>query len=344
MIFSKEKWNKSEELKQHVQVSRALSFESMASSLRNAYDLFIVPLLGEEMRIVVEGIYSISSTPPPSEPVGEEPEEEQDVVSLQEELLRLLQMANANLAFWYDFDEFNVRTTDAGFQRQETDDFKSLFQYQERNLRESFRTKGFNGLDRALAYMEAHIDVFPAFKESSAYSFRKTAIVPSADVASKFYHIEGSRLVFLRLLPHLDFIQQTDVRSTLGNALYDHFLSRLSEEDVSEDEQKDLDYLRELIGRAMVLGAVHRLLLDGGRLTDRGLYFSGQDKITGSGQTDAAASSSGIYPQLGLLLSDFQKSLVLLANAAKGLFPEYSAANPHQAYDRDNDYKHTFFV
>ena len=330
MIFSEKKWNKGEEIKQHVKTSTALSFNMMGTPLRNAFDTFLVPLLGGKMVKRLTDIYK-------SESLEDEKEKE---------LLNIAQKANANLAFYSDFDEINVRITDSGTQRQENEEggFKSLYQYQEQNLRRSFRNKGFNSLDRMLEYLELNINSFEDFKESGAYTFRQENIVPSASVANEFYFIASSRIVFLRMLPHLEFIENTLIRQTRGEALYKHFKEEMFSESYSGEDKIYFKTLRKDAGRVMVLGAVRRLMIDGGSLTDRGLYFSSQESSSDNLYKVEKADGIALEMQLNQLKNDLDQAVAILSGSAKACFPSYAAKNPREAFNRDNTGKRTFFA
>ncbi len=327
MIFSSEKWNNGEELKQHVKTSKALSFEVMATPLCNAFEIYLEPLLGEEMTEKLIQVYG-----------KEEPSDE------EKKLLAIAQKANGNLALYYDFYEINTRVTDSGFQRQENDEMKSLYQYQENNLRQSFRNKGFNALDRILEFLEEKIAHFEEFKKSKAYSFRKEHIVASASQANEFYFIASSRIVFLRMLPHLDFVEQDLVRPTLGESLYRHFKEEMFAEGYKGEDDKFFDTLRGAASRVMVLGAARRLMIDGGSLTDRGLYFSSEEPGTKSGSKHSKAEGPVLEMQLAQLKVDIEQAVSILASVAKLCFPQYAARNPRDAYNRDNTGKRTFFT
>ncbi len=329
MIFSEKKWNKSEEIKQYVKTSAALSFTVMVTPLRNAFDTFISPLLGEEMTNKLVEFYNS--------------DESKDC---EKQVLAIAQKANANLAFYNDFDEINVRITDSGTQRQENVDsgFKTLYQSQEHNLRRSFRNKGFNALDQMLEFLEKNIDSFDSFKKSNAYTFRRDNIVPSASFADKFYFIASSRIVFLRMLPHLEFVENTLVRQTLGEALYKHFKEEMFSEEYSGEDKIYFDTLRNDAARVMVLGAVRRLIIDGGSLTDRGLYFSSQETTSNSGYKIKKADGLSLEMQLNQLKTDLDQAVATLVGTAKSCFSSYAARNPREAFDRDNTGKRTFFA
>ena len=80
MVFSEAKWHKGAEFQQVVKVSAALGFATVAPLLRDAYDLFIRPLI-EDLSEIIDAAY-IADNPTPE----------------QSELIRLTQRANANLA------------------------------------------------------------------------------------------------------------------------------------------------------------------------------------------------------------------------------------------------------
>ena len=87
MIFSEEKWNNGKEIGQHIKVSSAFDFNVIRPALYDAFNLFIVPVLGKEMSDHLVDIYKESS----------EKEEDKTFLSLS-------QRANANLALWYGFN------------------------------------------------------------------------------------------------------------------------------------------------------------------------------------------------------------------------------------------------
>lgn len=255
MIFSEEKWNNGDELREFVKVSAALSFKMMCTPLRNAWYLFLVPLLGEAMAKRVTDIY------------GAEEREDKDA-----ELLKMCQACVANLAFWYEFDNISVRITDAGFQRQQSDtgSFSPAYKYQEDNLRRGFKAKGFNWLDRILDFLTANIERYEEFRKSDAYEDRVSAIVRSTKDVDDVYFINSSRLVFLRLKVHIGFVEEMTLRPEIGENLYKTLKDGLKEGTADEK----IERLRVACSKYVAALAVMRLLRQTGSITDRGLYFT----------------------------------------------------------------------
>ena len=104
MIFSAKKWNNGKELKAVMKVNTAISFDMMEAPLRNAFRQYLVPLLGDAMVGEVVEIYEFGPNPDVLEQNTEGATERE---KLDSRLLEICKRANANLAFWNDFDEIS---------------------------------------------------------------------------------------------------------------------------------------------------------------------------------------------------------------------------------------------
>ena len=253
MIFSAKKWNNGKELKAVMKVNTAISFDMMEAPLRNAFRQYLVPLLGDAMAGEVVEIYEFGPNPDVLEQNTEEATERE---KLDSRLLEICKRANANLAFWNDFDEISMRITDAGFQRQKSDNgesFQQVYKYQEDNLRASLRNKGFNALDELLEFLYAHIAEYPEFASSQAYQDRKSAIVRSTADVNDVCFINGSRIVFLRLQPHLKFAEEMLLQPAIGDKLYEHLIDGLVNPPEDEEARKSMERLRQINGELALL-------------------------------------------------------------------------------------------
>src|SRR4030042_1913038 len=107
------------------------------------------------------------------------------------ELLRLIRIAEINLAFYIGFPVLNVIISAAGFQRiGESDAARGLYKYQETDLKKYFEEAGYNGLDDILKYIEDNLEYFPEWEESSIYISRKSAFIKNAETFDAFCPIK----------------------------------------------------------------------------------------------------------------------------------------------------------
>lgn len=329
MLFSEHTWNEGDAIRAFIKVNTAVSFAMLETPLRNAYTLFIVPLLGEEMAARLEA-------------VCEEPEPKEE----DARLLDIARRANANLAMWYEFDAISVRITDAGFQRQESENgtLKPAYKYQEDNLRQGYKEKGFNALDRMLDFLYARLDLYPEFEKSDTCIRLRSAIVRTTDDVNSVVFINGSRIIFLRLRPHLRFVEEMLLVPAIGEKLYAHLISCLKEPPADDDERQRVEQLRRACANYVVAMAVRRLMMETGSLTDRGLYFTTVEAGEKGNEKRQPLGTDRIAMQIQNLKADADMYMTALRQVVRAHFAEFDAGSPQRVYDRDNDHKRTFWA
>ena len=354
MIFSAKKWNNGKELKAVMKVNTAISFDMMEAPLRNAFRQYLVPLLGDAMVGEVVEIYEFGPNPDVLEQNTEGATERE---KLDSRLLEICKRANANLAFWNDFDEISMRITDAGFQRQKSDNgesFQQVYKYQEDNLRASLRNKGFNALDELLEFLYAHIAEYPEFASSQAYQDRKSAIVRSTADVNDVCFINGSRIVFLRLQPHLKFAEEMLLQPAIGDKLYEHLIDGLVNPPEDEEARKSMERLRLACSRYIVGGGGGGggvgggggggLRMETGSVTDRGLYFTAVQPGEKGNEEKRPVDTERIAVQIQNLKTDADMYMTVLLRTVRSCFENFYEGDPRQIYDRDNDHKRTFWT
>lgn len=326
MIFSKSKWSDSEELNQFIPVSAALSFEKVESSLEDAWRLFVLPLLGQELAKEVDSYYTSES---PSD--------------LQIEILQECQRAVANLAFWYNFTELNIRITDQGMQRQESEgSFKQTYKYQEDLLRHSFKNKGFNALDRLIELFDKNQADFSAYEQSPAYASRKNAIVRNTAEVDAIYFINKSHLIFLRLVPIFKMMEETSLQSALGQNLFKALKQNLKE-NIPNIGDTTTEELRLQCVPFIVFKALAELVRTTGSITDRGLYYLQLHEGDGNMSMSPSDHDTAV-----LLANHLEKNAAnyqsVLTNFIEANLPDLFGGRKSDVFDRDNDHKCTVWL
>lgn len=328
MIFSKDKW-KTEGITKFVNASNALSYETMEAPLNQAWMMFFMPTLGD-FTTELTSIFD-------KEPGSRSAEEKQ--------VLYLAQSALANLALWFNFDELNVRLTDQGHQRQETENFKSTFKYQEDQLKFSYRNKGLNALDMLLQYLDDHAtqELWSSWLSSETYCKRKKAIVRNAKEVNNVVFINNSNIIFLRFLPLLNEIDQVKLPAIIGSRLH-QALHEALENGTESIGQTTVEELRIRVGRVMINLAAAQLIRESGTLTDRGLYF---ESVTAGKEGNKEASIPGTR-QVLITAEEYERKAAVhtqwLQSFIKCNIEDYFAGFPEDAFKRDNNHKHTFWT
>lgn len=270
------------DIKNVMQVSAATGFEKLAPHIGNAESMFIQSLLGEDMYAkMVEwynnaDVYKINNpnfspyTPPDDVPEGEYP---------YAVTLWYAQKAIINMAYHIGYDVLSVNISDAGFGRLESDRIKSLFKYQEDNLKKYFMNAGMDTIDQMLAYMERNLNGLPEFQNRFAeYNSR---IFPNTYSFDSVLFINKSRLTFLRLQQHIITVENLIIAPAIGKKYMDYIYDELAKP-VTDRDSKMIPLLPML--REAIAPHAAALLMDesGADLTERGLYFKGVKNIINS--------------------------------------------------------------
>lgn len=251
MVFSSVKWSNAAEIQPFIPVQSSTAFLDVQAHLKSAFEMFIRPLLGQAMTARLIEIYYMTG---PSD--------------IQKLLVETAQRANANLAWWNSFDELQISFDGSGMHRLESETQKSLYKYQDTSLRTSFREKGFSAIDDLLRIMETYPDSFQQFKDSEYYTLMQGELVRSTDEVQQFYHINSSRVIFLRLKSHLKIVSETIIRPRMAT-VYDALIAAMKSGTMSAAQVQ----LRGALVPVVVFKAVARLIGETGSISDRGLFF-----------------------------------------------------------------------
>lgn len=323
MVFSLDKWNNGREFQRVIKSSAAVDYNSFEQILREAFDNFIRPILGDEMTARLIREY------------------EEDTPEKNSRLIYLAQRANANLAIWFNFYELTVILSGSGIQKAETGDYKGLYKYQERQLRDNYKTKGFNALDDMLTYLEKSNN-YPEYHSSPAWIMRQTAIVPGADIVEQFLPIERSRLIFLRLQPHISFIEKTKLPSLIGTDMLSELMKKIQEGNL---EGTAYAGLLNLIRPVIILYAAARLVRQAGILTDKGLYFSSiMAGASGNDETSIIASRDQAEAAAVQYEADAENYLQLADSYIQDQFPNHFRGKASDVFNVDNNNRKMFWA
>lgn len=336
MFFSKDNWNNGQEMNAVIPVSSALSFEKVYSSLQAADELYLIPVFGSALMATFRSIY-----------------DKEDKSGDEKQLLQVLQAAEANLAYYTNFDALQLRITDQGFQRQQTENFGSPYKYQEDRLRQNFKNRGFNAIDRILDLLDDKFTSLEGYAEMPVRVTTRTDIVQRTVEVDRVHFINGSRLVFLRLVPILTAISYNELRPLLGWQLYTKMQKALEDgtataevpaASASGDPVRTYEELRQQCIPFVVKKAVAQLLRETGSITDRGLYFIGQAAGNSDNQTVTPATRREAHDAAAIAEAEAQRHADTLLAFIEWKWPEYFSGHQSDVFKRDNNDKKTFWA
>ena len=205
-----------DEIKQFLAVGAGTDFNRLKPHIQNAETAFLLPLLGPVLYSELQSFYDAP---------------ENNLLSADSTqfstLLSIVQRTLIHLTYWSGFQVLNATISDGGFKRTENEKIKSLFKYQEVELKEYFKTTGFNGLDEILFSLEMEIKKsegeninFKSFADSDAWTILKSSFIPDTSTFNAIIFINHSRLTFLRLKSSMQLVEDLDIKPVLGETIF----------------------------------------------------------------------------------------------------------------------------
>lgn len=195
------------------------------------------------------------------------------------QLLKLAQACEINLAYWTGFDVLNTTIMADGFKRTETSTIKGLFKYQEDNLKDYFKTSGFNLCDSMLELMDGELrSNFAEFHSSDIAKANASMFIPSTAIFNSLYFIGSSRLIFTRLIPYMRVIEDLKLKQLIGKSIYDYMkieLAKVSDPEIenSGPSAKALALLPYIRLPLVYFSTAMLMQETGAELSDKGLFF-----------------------------------------------------------------------
>ena len=263
MLFKETLNIKTEEIKQYIAVNVLISFKSISPYITTAERDFIKTLLGSDQYSELCSYYA--------DPEDWTPGEGEASAESLAALLPMVQLPLINLAYWRGFSMLSVNLGDSGAFRIEGDNQKPLFQYQEENIKNSFKQDGFNGLDNLLGFLEEKIDNYPKFKNSDNYTIFKEKFIRTASEFNSIFNIGGSRLVFLRLQPFIEQVNDFEIMPLIGREYFEEIRAVMSSEaDPSDLQVQFINFVKKIQAFLSVSRGITEM---GVNITDKGLFF-----------------------------------------------------------------------
>jgi hypothetical protein len=176
------------------------------------------------------------------------------------ELRRLLAFSLANLTMVSFLDVAQVQISGSGVQIISTDHEKTAFQWQINALKANLSRKGFNGLEKALAYLERHAADFPTWASSETAQRARGQFIATASEFSTYYNISNARLTFQALASLLPKTESFRLAPALGADFFEELKQQLRTATLTpENEQLVTGYLRPALAHLTMAQAIGEL-------------------------------------------------------------------------------------
>lgn len=181
----------------HIPVNSNFSYELISPFVDQAEETYLIPLIGREFYEAL-----------------------QDGLVLDETLVKYVERAVSNIAFWLYIPIGNVSISDSGIHITSDSTNKTAFEWQVNKVLNSLSRLGMDNLESMLIHLESNVDDFPAYKNSDVRTANNEFYIRSAAEFNNHYTIDRNRLTFACLETICRQVQRELIKPLLGDLLF----------------------------------------------------------------------------------------------------------------------------
>lgn len=220
----------SADFQKYIPINYNFVFEAISIYLKDTDRTLLKKYLGEDFTIELQNIF-------------DEVTEIKNIPEAYSELIELIRVSTANfaLASWLPLGQVNI--SQLGVSINSTENMKTAFQWQIKDIEETCRERGYTAFDDVLEYLEKNIDAdeFATYKNSDEFAENKSLFVPSSKEFCKYFSLfENSRINFIKLRSTIVSVEDFDIKPVLLSDLFDDLKEKLQGTTALTDDEKNL--------------------------------------------------------------------------------------------------------
>lgn len=334
-----------DDLRNYLPVNINTSFETLSPYLGLAEQNFIIPLLGEKLYnklvdcVAVDDIDISDITDSGS---GSASGSGASETTLMDNLLMEVKFAEMHLAYWKGYPVLSINFSDAGASTKASEG-QRLFRYQEQKAEQYFKEEGFNKIDTVLSFLYANIEKFDDFKESEFYKEVEDSFIKNTKTFNSIYHINNSRLVFLKMQYFTKRVEDIDLHSILG----EEFIKELLKAQETDEKYKYI--LKNVRSYVVYMSIAYGIRELKKQPTEKGLIFETQSADGFQEQqvmTEELKQTIDYSRETALRYMEAAINHIKKHKADYPAFFEHAGEDPATElnYRRDNTNKKTFWL
>lgn len=225
-------------LQDYAEITSAVNFASIKNTLRNVEDWHIVPILGTELYNDLNDAFN------GTDPLTDE----------QTDLLEYCRRVIGPLLCYYHAALAEIKFSDAGLRREETQNSKTAFQYQVTNFREACLRSGENATESLLSFLEENKADYSLWTDSSAFANYRSLFIKTGKEFAELFPSHSPYRNYWAMRSKMKDVEEHNIRAAIGNDLYETLKQKdtATEPDFSDAEDKLLEKLKKAIANFTV--------------------------------------------------------------------------------------------
>jgi len=177
--------------------------------------------------------------------------EDDDLNAEESALLLKIKAALAPISVFSYTDIGNITFTESGMHTLHNENQKPAFEWQVQRFKNTVQDIAYTNFDLLLEFLESNATDFPLWTDSTAYTLYNATLIRTAAEFQLSYNINSSRLVFMALLPKMQYVEDLEISSVLCT-YYAELLEKQIAETLTASDKIILPYLKKAIARLTI--------------------------------------------------------------------------------------------
>lgn len=215
------------DFKVHVLVSEGMKFKQIQQWVEQAEREYLLPCLGTATLAELQEVYDDSDSS--DEGVND--------------VLEAAQRALCLFAYYIAIPGLQVKMMETGLHALSDDKYKSAYQWQVGDYRESYLLSAYSAMERLYDLLMQNASSFTAWTTTTGYSRYNDSLLRTPFEFSDVYSIGSSHITYVDLKPAIQRAQDLVLRTELGEDFYDSLIAHITGSDDSDSEAADSDML-----------------------------------------------------------------------------------------------------
>lgn len=256
----------------------------------------------------------------------------------QKNLIIAIRKPFALLSVYHYIPVGDVAVTANGFKVTKGNNQEIASQARVAKLEREILVQSYFGLDQLVRFLQENEDDYTDWKSSKAYQEMHRHFVRTVEEFERGFNIRRNRYVFWQMMPVMDRVEETRIRSLLGDTLFDGLITKMKAgTDLSAQETKLVNRIKPAVIHLTIADALIDLAVT---IDNRGItLYSNDNSKTMEVHKAADAQTKGQIGQLATNRGEsYLKQLETFLDKNHADYPDYDYNEEKTTYfDKDSD-------
>lgn len=232
-------------LVEYAEITASTNFITVKPTIQRIEENHIVGILGKELYKSLNDAYTAA-------------ENENTLTDAQKALLDQCRKVIGTYLGYYFAPIGELKFSDAGVRRSETNTEKTAYQYQVANFRAACLRNGEDATEYLLEFLEENKADYPDWVSSTAFTRYRSLFIKSGKEFGELFPSHSPYRNYWAMRSKMITVEQHNIRAAIGDALYDYLKAKEQEETpaFSEKEKNLLFKLKNAIANFTVSFAI----------------------------------------------------------------------------------------